>query len=1167
MSKCADDAGRAALSSAEAAGALDIIRPYLQTYDKLRLGTTDKGRGSITSGGEVAVRGAIERFTREEELLEGFTRKGGIEIKAGEGKKFKREAQQKSIVNQFHLAKGYAFVAGIARANGRKSGVMDLAQARIFSDQAFLHDSFYRRMGIPLTTVKPSVLAGDEHWSHVTFGDLSRIFKVEGKLESFANYFLRSTDNTKNIQTQNTAEAVRRIVEHADTFGRVNMDEDIALLRPQVIDALTNPSGLGKPKAKSAEAEGYDKAIAWGTSPEGKKLIEELADELLSESTITNILKLNEEMRLVNMAFSRGDGLKAAQGVIDMLLKLPNPNDRVFAYGDVIKNGLFRKMLKDDPMTAHMPGEMNLAWGENFIAEFLSGIDDSSLALSKTVAERAAANQADKAAKAAAKAQGKKVPESRKTLNRNRQVDKEFKEAAPAIAAKAKENMQNPNVRVGEYGDEAAELAETYRLQFDVGPLMSFPVKAFNWVNDRAIMGEKMKTQIIGAENFRKHNAASMVGELGKFYNAYGRDKGLFNKVFIQLQKGTPVEAMTGVEREIAETMNIFIQDVFGIGSRNNLDLNAIDLEEFTKSMKYLGMGKLADEIEALDGFADDAVGEWWTKISVDLEADNALDIMSKTYSAMQLSRIKPAIAGSLRQNFSHTADGLTYQQAIDRGYKPIAETDALSRFINIGDKPVLFHPQIIRRMGAVNGHLNYERNFDGNWQKFWNIVDPTIGVMKSSITLWRPGHHMVSAVGNTLMNTIAGVKAGDYAAAVRIMTRRGDLDDVDEDVVTQALRGGDLSAIKIVDGQDVVELVIDGKKVNVPLEILSRGGEELGGVPISAKATKDIPDEANPSVMGLDGITRRNPALRGVSNIDHALGRFAAARDNVARWALYVRELRRKPHATIEDAILYASSKVHEFHPTVGTLSAGERKYARRIFYFYTWQKQAMFKIMELAANQPALVTMPSKALYALATANGMNPESFGDPWNPEGLYASYYTNSVFGPQWEDIERGAVGIKPASPQLDIMDAYFSTFSTKPNRGFWEGLGEMMAGAGEAIVGKNLTPIARIPMELLTGNRTGDMGQITNLPEYLLDQTGLGGLSRVTGFTPWGAERSDIKEGEFGEADRERQWFNTLTGFKLTYYENPASVERARQERIDYWLRYYKSGKYYVEDK
>jgi hypothetical protein len=1166
LSTCADDAGRAAIASAEAAGALDIIRPYLQTYDKLRLGTTETGKGSITSGGEIAVRGAIERFTREEELLEGFTRQGGIEIKAAKGKKFQREAQQKSIVNQYHLAKGYGYVAGISRAYGKKTGEMNLTQARIFSDQAFLHDSFYRRMGIPLTTVKPGALAGSEHWSHVTFGDLSRIFKTEGKLAAFAKYFLRDVDGTKNIQTQNTAEAMRRIIEHADTFGRVNMDEDIALLRPQVIDALTNPSGLGKPRAKTKEAEGYDKAVAWGQSSEGKKLIEEFADELLSEKMVTNILKMNEEMRVINMTFSRGDGLKAAQGVIDMILKLPNPNDRLYAYGDVIRNGLFRKMLKDDPMTGHMPEEMNLAWGENFIAEFFAGIDDGSLQIAMTMSERAAAKQADNAVKAAAKAQGKKLPESRKDLNKNRQADKEFKESAPAAVTQAQKNMENPNVRVGEYSDEAAELAETYRLQFDVGPLMSFPVKAFNWINDRAIMGEKMKTQIIGTENFRKHNAASMVGELGKFYQTYGRDKGLFNKVFIQLQKGTPIESMTGVEREIAETMSIFIQDIFGFGQRNNLDMNAIDLEEFTKSMKYLGMGRVADEIEALDGFADDAVGEWWTKITVDLEKENALDIMSKTYSAMQLSRIKPTIAASLRYHFGHTADGLTYQQALDRGYRPIAETDALSKYINIGEKPVLFHPQTIRKMGAVNGHLNYERSFNGNWQKFWNKADPTIGVLKSSITLWRPGHHMVSAIGNTLMNTIAGVEVNDYATAIRMMVKRGDLDDVDETILTEALRGNALETYKVVDGQDVMELVIGGKKIDVPVEILFRGGEEFGGVPISAKMTKDIPDEANPNTIGLDGITRRNPALRGVSNIDHALGRFAAARDNVARWALFSRELRRKPHASIEDAILYASAKVHEFHPTVGTLSAGERKIARRIFYFYTWQKQAMFKIMELAANQPALVTIPSKSLYALATANGMNPDSFGDPWDPEGLFASYYTNSVFGPQWTDPEMGAVGVKPASPQLDIMDAYFSTFNAKPNRGFWEGLGEMMAGAGQDIVGKNLTPLARIPMELLTGNRTGDLGAITNVPEYLLDQTGVGGLSRIAGFTPWGTERSDIKEGEFGEADRDRQWFNTLTGFKLTYYENPPAVDRARQERIDYWLRYYKTGKY-AEDK
>jgi hypothetical protein len=66
----------------------------------------------------------------------------------------------------------------------------------------------------------------------------------------------------------------------------------------------------------------------------------------------------------------------------------------------------------------------------------------------------------------------------------------------------------------------------------------------------------------------------------------------------------------------------------------------------------------------------------------------------------------------------------------------------------------------------------------------------------------------------------------------------------------------------------------------------------------------------------------------------------------------------------------------------------------------------------------------------------------------------------------------------------------------------------------------------------------------------------------MTGYTPWGEQRSDFKEGDYGERDRARQQLNYWTGLKSTYYQSPASLEIARQERIDYWNRYYKSGKY-----
>jgi hypothetical protein len=199
------------------------------------------------------------------------------------------------------------------------------------------------------------------------------------------------------------------------------------------------------------------------------------------------------------------------------------------------------------------------------------------------------------------------------------------------------------------------------------------------------------------------------------------------------------------------------------------------------------------------------------------------------------------------------------------------------------------------------------------------------------------------------------------------------------------------------------------------------------------------------------------------------------------------------------------------------------------------------------------------------MATSAGLDPASFGDGWNPEGLYASYFTNSVFAPQQVDPDLGAVGIRPASPQLDVIDAFFGKVTVRPGLGFWEGMGELMANTAGGVIVGNATPLFKIPAELATGTKTSGQ-QITNMGEYLLDQTGLGGISRMTGFTPWGEQRSDFKEGEYGEKDRARQTLNYWTGIKSTYYQSPESLNRARQELIDYWQRYYKSGDY-SEDK
>lgn len=1167
MSKCTVDVAGIVADVAKTTPAMGkFISDYFSTnVQRLFTQGEVKAAERIVTGVNVAVEESVRRFTRQGELPEGFTRAGDIDIKAAKGKIGKREAQQVDIMNQFGLSKGYARIAAIPR-NYFKDGkpLVSGKGINLFIKQIDLHDAFLRAAGVPLTTVKPDVVAGALHYSHLTFGDIGKVFAQLGKANQFGSYVLRSPKATENIQSQNVAEAVRRIVEHGDIYGKIDLDSDLALLRPQIVDALQNPSGLGRPKKGTKAGNEYDAAIAWGKSPEGSKLIDQLADDLLSEDTITALVKANEEMRIINMTLAKGDGLRMADAVLKVITSLPNPNDRIYAYGDFLLKDRFRKIFEEDALVNMTPEQLNLAFGQNFIAQFFNGIKDESIAIAVKQTRSANAKKAD-------------VEKTKKTGQPTRaEVNKSEAQTQAEIAtnsaAKAADDMNDPNVRVQEPSLEAAELARKYQLEFEVGPLLGGVVRSFNWLSDKATMGGRMKTSLVGTEHFRLENAATMSAQLGKLFNQYGRDVQLFNDTFRSLQRidisQNLDEALKGMpenQRAIAAPMAEFIQQIFGAGARNNLDMNGIFGREMITSMKKLGLGKFAEEISASSGYADDAWGEWWKGLALE-DGDNIINVMGKVYAAMQLSKIKPTMAASLRHNFSHTADGLTREQAIKAGYRPIADNTPLGEYLKTGDKPPLFHPDIINKMSAVNAHLEYERAFDGKWQKFWNVTDVTVGVLKSSLTIWRPGHHMVSFIGNTLFNTAAGVMPTDYVTAMRMIARRGDVLDIDETVLTNAIRAGAPDGYKVKEGVETITVLVGGKKQEVPIEVLLRMADEIAGVPISPRRARDVPDENNPNQFGLDGIVQKNPVLRTIAGTDHNIAKIAAVRDNLARYALFVRELKRGNFRDLEDAALQAGQIVHEFHPTVGTLSAGERKIARRIFFFYTWQKQALFKIMELAANQPQWITMPSKAQYALATANGMNPESFGDGWDPEGLYASYFTSSVFAPQFEDEDLGAVGVRPASPQLDVFDAYFSQVNIQPGRGFWEGLGEMMAGAGANIFAKNVSPLYRIPAELATGNRIDNMGKIDNVAEYLVDQTGIGSLTRITGFTPWGEQRSDFKDGEYGVKDRERQGWNWLFGFKSTYYESPASLERARQERIDYWARIYKTGKY-AEDK
>jgi hypothetical protein len=153
------------------------------------------------------------------------------------------------------------------------------------------------------------------------------------------------------------------------------------------------------------------------------------------------------------------------------------------------------------------------------------------------------------------------------------------------------------------------------------------------------------------------------------------------------------------------------------------------------------------------------------------------------------------------------------------------------------------------------------------------------------------------------------------------------------------------------------------------------------------------------------------------------------------------------------------------------------------------------------------------------------------------------------------------MGIKPPIAQLDVIDSYLSGIRIKPEDGLWQNVGNLAATAAQEILVGQASPLFRVPAELAIGRRVGTGQAITNVGEYAIDQTGLGSLSRIYDWTPWGP-RSDTDLDPYADFNRQRQWWNYLGGLKLTNYESPASLNVARQEALDYWRKTNQVGKY-----
>jgi hypothetical protein len=1099
-----------------------------------------------------------------------------------------RETVQSNLLNQHALAGMHAELTGMARATFTKPrpGIKDFkpiakdqpiptAGINDVIDRGILGVNTLRADGIPFVTSRASAKAADEfHASHLTAYDIMDVMRRnmgEDGLRVLQSSMFRNADQTQNISSQSMAEAVRRIIQHADEGRTFTDPDDMKMLVDSVIDALTKVSG--KPVNEAAKKL-IAKNETWTASASGQKAINQLTDALTNDNMIQTLLAENNKQRLIMAALAKGDGFRMTTEVLEALGELPGNFDQMYGLGSLLMGKGLRDIFRSDAVAKLTPDQMNIAWAEHGLAKLLNDLHPAVI----TEAAERYKNVTGIEASIKASAKAGKTDKSPRNKTKKEQMDSQKEDVAKLTDDQIKNDH---NYRAAGNSEEEARFALGIYNEIQYGSIMGGAAKLINKVYDPSDMTKRGKLLIQSTEGILLENAVSMSATLGKLRNQLGRDPQRINAIFKTLQESptnsaeeiaAAIAKLPEADREAAQIMMRRIDEIFGNGKVNNMLASGIFVDEYALSLRHAGLREYADLFDKFGDIDPGNFQNYWKQLDI-LAGQDALSIMSKFYSATQISQMKPTLAASLINNFGHQAYGLTRAEARAQGFKAIDDTLDFGKFLQIGKEPTLFPPEMLKAINAMNRHMDFDRGF-GAATKFIEKMDAVTSIMKSSITIWRPGHHMVNLVGGALMNALEGVHPADYITAIKMLKKRGAIEGADDRflariLATQTPEGNMLKGDPL-NGTVIPIRGADGKVTmqSVDLDGLIFGADGIGNVPIAERYTRDVIGQ----MEGVGDIVRNafmeSGPIRGIRAVDNQLARASAARDNFLRYAMFNKMLRTPPsgaYNSLEDAFLTAAQKVHEYHPTVGTMTSWERKYARRAFYFYTWQKQALFKIMEYAVSSPggpAILSVPSKFQFALAEAQGLNPASFGDPYDPSKLFAAYNSESVYGPQWEDERWGLMGVKPALPQADILDAYLGKFQTKPEDGFWGNLANMTAEAATGIIGENLPPLVKMPAELLTRQRVGGIGgDIGNFPEYLLDQTGLGTPSRMLDATPWGP-RSDTRLDPFAEENRRRLWLNWIFGMKVTFYESPSSLQVGRQEQIDYWKKTLGYGQY-----
>lgn len=504
-------------------------------------------------------------------------------------------------------------------------------------------------------------------------------------------------------------------------------------------------------------------------------------------------------------------------------------------------------------------------------------------------------------------------------------------------------------------------------------------------------------------------------------------------------------------------------------------------------------------------------------------------------------------------------------------------------------------HPDAFREMKRMDDLIRGSMS-DTQFTSFLKKnMDPLLSMWKAGMTIWRPGHHVRTLMGDMGMSfLISGVKDPRYYhRALRVVvgkraSERGLLGNVGSEGANfrgeygvwdamKALQGlsDDLDAKKFATHNvglaedmaryggasshytgNIARVKIGKQSHDLNVQDVWRGLMDRGVLP-DFRRQEDIIEATEDSWARK--VQKKSEVFGG--RVRDRVGNFVEGRDDFVRVAHALHLLENglentgwKAGTSVNTVMDEVAARLRKAHPDGTDLTPFEQKYVRRMLPFYSWTRKAIPLVIEQMLMHPGRWTAYSKAMYNFGQANGVDLESVSNPFPDDQLFPEFLTDQMTGVGFEANDK-YYSFNLGQPQADLFRDFFAG-TTKTNEGLnpaWDfglGLYQGVAGMGN--------PLITVPNELSSGVTVEGIPAGGNPLEAIESSIPIvNNVASVTGYSPLNTIANarltpleSVQRGTRGGVTENPEYLaNWLLGLQITDTSKPNYINLAEIEQ------------------